>query len=126
MLMTKVRAGDFVWLPKEEKIAILDTDWIPPRPWHHSGKIGVDGHVWYVSIDGNGFDGVPLIQPLQGEEYDGSRPSEGEDIAELHKTLAMFDLDIKTLYALVFEMRSVLQAMINPENTDEIYRSANQ
>lgn len=93
MDMTAVRAGDAVWLPKENRKAWLNTAWIPPRPGHCAGEIGVDGKIWFVDVDGNGFDGLALIAPLEGETYDPQRPLPHNELLQINSMLAILFRD---------------------------------
>lgn len=108
MDMTVLRAGDAVWLPKENRKAWVDTAWIPPRPGSCAGQIGVDGHVWYVDINGDGFDGLALIAPLPGESYDPQRPVPHDEIHQINGTLAILVRDRNMLCRMLCEVNERL------------------
>ena len=89
--MHDVRAGDKVWLVKEQCAGWLDTDWIPPHPGSCAGAISVNGHIWYVKADGTGFDGLSLIEPLPGEYYEPTRPIADEWKVSVERELSRHD-----------------------------------
>jgi hypothetical protein len=118
MFMTKVRKGDAVWLSKEQRKGFLDTAWIPPRPGHAAGQIGVDGQVWYIQIDGSGFDGILLIEPLDGEEYDEERPIPDIWKVQVEFQLACMETELAVMH---HELSALHERLCQPKHNLKLH-----
>ena len=114
--MHRLRTGHFIWLPKENRYAQVAFRWQKPEPGKVAGQMFLEritgdpttaGYVlgavemWYVMPDGRGFDGKPLILPLEGNfptevlPYDEDRIEKLEnDVMELKEILLKL-LDIR-------------------------------
>ncbi len=86
--LTRLRRNHYAWLPKENGFCQITWAWEPPDPGCFAGKIGItrlhrvgdqfwvdrNFEVWYVTADGKGMDGKPILLPLNDNCPDEPAP----------------------------------------------------
>ena len=81
--LTRLKRGHFVWIVKESIFGAIDFAWAAPTPgaWtRQTGRIGIKKcwrnnndwgfcqiESWFVQSNGTGFDGKPLLFPVEGK-----------------------------------------------------------
>jgi len=98
-----LRPGHRIWLVKEQRDARVAFPWDPPEPGHMAGRLAIDWgynkiHVWYVTINGCGLDGDPLILPYEGHLPKTPGPLEEPEMRAMRR-------QIHRLFMLVGELK---------------------
>lgn len=116
--LSRLRAGHFVWLAKEEAYAQIVWAWEPPSPGKFAGKIGLHTlwydddawgpkqlQRWFINADGTGMDGKPLMLPLEGNCPDESPPLSEPWVRQTERTIAQLIYRLEQLERTVRELR---------------------
>lgn len=98
--MRRLQETHWVWLCKEEEYASVLFPWQPPGPGHVSGRLVLnkmerrgdeiyrgETQVWYIRVDGSGFDGKQLILPCEGHLPETFAEIVDGEAAELKMTI---------------------------------------
>lgn len=99
--LTRLRNNHFVWAVKQQLFAKIIWAWEPPEPGCVSGYLGVamcwqndDGwgtefcQRWFIYPDGKGFDGKPLLLPVENNCPDEPAPISEPWIRQTERTIA--------------------------------------
>lgn len=98
--LTRLRSGHFVWVVKDKRYAQIEWAWEPPDPGCVSGYLGIKycwrnesnwgfehSQKWYIYPDGTGFDGKPLLLPLEGNCPDEPTPLSEPWVRQTERTI---------------------------------------
>lgn len=91
----RLRNGNWIWLVKEAKPALIEWEFMPASSNSRLGRIGLQirhdyGYVnqsWNITAHGAGFDGRQLILPIEGHLEDNPSPLEEPQVRALRREL---------------------------------------
>lgn len=116
--LERLRQGNYVWLSKEQCYGEIEFPYLPPDPGCYSGSIGVRiirpphaGQIqrWYISPDGKGFDGKPLMQPVQGNLPDDPPPLDHPAVRQLSRQMGNLTHRVEQLETLLTFYRGLMR-----------------
>ena len=106
--MERLRKGHCVYLVKEQEMASVEFPYEPAEPGTRIGRIGIqrfgayenrwlDIQSWYVSSEGLGLDGLPLMQPLVGNLPDNPDPLPEPMVRRLQRAIEHLEHRVEML-----------------------------
>lgn len=98
--LANLRQGNKVWLPKEQREAVVEWPYEPPDPGYKCGRIGIRLGLldsWFVDSNGRGIDGKPLMQPIEGEMPIDPAPLPDNEVRHLQRAVEYLTQRIERL-----------------------------
>jgi hypothetical protein len=94
----RLRRENRVWLVKEQKEAFVDYPYEPAEPGFRIGRIGIRGSgAWFVGLNGEGLNGDPLIQPIEGHLPDNPEPLPEPLIRQMQRSIEHLENRVRNL-----------------------------
>jgi hypothetical protein len=94
----RLRRDNMVWLYKERRETFIDYPYEAAEPGFQVGRIGIRGSGgWYVGLNGEGLNGKPLIQPIEGNLPDNPEPLPEPLIRQMQRAIEKLNNRVRAL-----------------------------